>query len=186
MSHSRNLEEKTIESQPIFHGKVISLQVDKVLLPDGNTSTREIVKHPGAVGILAFVDQEHILIVRQYRKALGKEIFEIPAGKLDPGERPEDTAKRELEEETGYQAKSVRFINSFYTSPGFANELLYLYEADQLVKGTLNLDQDEFLEVHTITLREALQLMQTEKIHDAKTAFAIMYWQLKQLQGGTS
>ena len=130
-----DLEEKTIRRRTIFDGKLIRVQLDEVELPDGRTSTREIVHHPGAVGVLAFTDEGKLVFVRQYRNPLGKTILEIPAGKLEPGEDPKACAFRELEEETGYRAEEMRPIVSLYTSPGFADEILHLYEARGLQKG---------------------------------------------------
>lgn len=127
-----NLEEKTLSTKQIFEGKIISVQVDTVQLPNGEQSTRELVKHPGAVAVIPVTKDGKIIMVRQFRKALEKEIIEIPAGKLELGEAPEVTAIRELEEETGYTTKQLQYVQSFYTSPGFADEIIYLYYTDQL------------------------------------------------------
>lgn len=181
-SKASEFEEITIASEPIFEGNIISLQVDTVQLPNGQTASREIVRHPGAVCVLAIVDGK-LLVVDQYRKPLGKMQIEIPAGKLEPGEQPELTAKRELEEETGYRCGSVKHIHSFYTSPGFADELLHLYWAENLQPGEANPDEDEFLQVGLITLEEAKQYIKEQRISDAKTITAIYAWQLYQLTG---
>ncbi|MBJ6363451.1 NUDIX domain-containing protein [Paenibacillus sp. GCM10012307] len=177
-----SLTEPTIHSEPIFTGRVISLQVDTVQLPDGKTATREIVRHPGAAAVMALLDGK-LLVVEQYRKPLGKLQVEIPAGKLDGGEDPMEAAFRELEEETGYKAKSLRPVSSFYTSPGFADERLFLYFADELEPGRMQLDDEEFLEVRTISLEEALQYIQEERISDAKTIVAVYAWRLYKLTG---
>lgn len=176
-------EEVTLSTEPIFQGKVISLQVDTVRLPNGKTATREIVKHPGAVAVLAILD-DRLLVVEQYRKPLEKSQVEIPAGKLDPNEEPIEAARRELEEETGYRCNDIRHVSSFYTSPGFANEILHLYIAEGLTKGEVNLDEDEFLECEAITLEEAKQLMSEGRISDAKTITAVYAWQVYKLTGG--
>jgi ADP-ribose pyrophosphatase len=181
MKIMKNLTEKTIHSKTIYQGKIISVQVDEVKLPNGKTSQREIVKHPGAVAIVPFTSDGKLVVVRQFRKPLEKEIYEIPAGKLEAGEDPQECALRELEEETGYRTKQLRYITSFYTSPGFANEILYLYEAEQLEEGEAKPDTDEFVEMKQISLEEGLELLNKEQIHDAKTAFALMYWQNKKL-----
>ena len=110
-----NLEERTVATEPIFDGRVIKVRVGEVVLPNGETSKREIVKHPGAVAIIAITDDEKIVLVEQYRKAMEKELVEIPAGKLEQGEKPEVTAIRELEEETGYICENMELITSFYT-----------------------------------------------------------------------
>ncbi|MBD1372978.1 NUDIX hydrolase [Hazenella sp. IB182357] len=171
-------EEKTITTESIYSGKVVHLQIDEVLLPNGKKSKREIVKHPGAVGVVAITEEQKILLVRQFRKALEKTILEIPAGKLEPGEDPATCAIRELEEETGYCAMHVRPIASFYTSPGFADELLYVYQAEQLTLGQQHTDDDEFVEVVSLTLDECFASIQKGEICDAKTVLAIYHWQL--------
>lgn len=172
------LYEKTTKTTSIFKGKVIDLQVDDVLLPNGNTSTRELVKHPGAVAIVALTESHHLLLVEQFRKPLDRTIFEIPAGKLEKGENPLECAKRELKEETGYTCREMKHLVSFYTSPGFADELIHIYFTDSLISGELKLDDDEFLENHEVDLERALQMMKDEKICDAKTVYAVQYLQL--------
>lgn len=176
-----NLEERTIATEPIFDGRIIKVRVDEVVLPNGETSKREIVKHPGAVAIIAITDDKKIVLVEQYRKAMEKALVEIPAGKLEQGEKPEVTAIRELEEETGYICDNMELITSFYTSPGFADEIVYVYEATGLKKkeDKADLDEDEFVELMEVSLEEALQLIKEQRIHDAKTMFAIQYLQLK-------
>ncbi|NSL50436.1 NUDIX hydrolase [Calidifontibacillus erzurumensis] len=176
-----HLWEKTLSSQEIFKGKIIEVRVEEVELPNGQKSNREIVKHPGAVAIITLTSENKLLLVRQYRKPLDRVIYEIPAGKLEPGENPLDCAKRELEEETGCTSASLIHIQSFYTSPGFADEIIHIYYADQLVKQANGpgLDQDEFLDLVEVTLEEAHQLIKEQKIYDAKTVFAVQYLQLK-------
>ncbi|GEL76090.1 NUDIX hydrolase [Tenuibacillus multivorans] len=179
---SNTFEEKTIASQSIYKGKIIDVRVDDVELPDGNKSKRELIDHPGAVGIIPVTDDHKIVMVEQYRKALEKSIIEIPAGKLEVGEQPEVTANRELEEETGYRAGSLDYVVSYYTSPGFANEKLYIYEARDLTKvdDALKGDDDEFVEIIEVTIDEALDLIKKEHIHDAKTIHAIYYLMQKE------
>ncbi|KFZ39633.1 MULTISPECIES: NUDIX hydrolase [Thermoactinomyces] len=172
----QNLEEKTIATQKIFTGKVIDLQVDDVLLPNGNVSKREIVTHPGAVAVMALNEEDKLVLVRQFRKALEKTILEIPAGKLEKGEDPMDSARRELEEETGYQAGRLEEVVSFYTSPGFADEKIHLYWATGLQRGTRNPDEDEFVELVELTMEECFKRIETGEICDAKTIFAVYYW----------
>ncbi|MFC7441030.1 NUDIX domain-containing protein [Laceyella putida] len=179
----RNFEEKTIASETIFSGKVVHLQVDEVRLPDGRTAKREIVKHPGAVAVLAITEEKKLVLVRQYRKPLEKTILEIPAGKLEAGEEPSACAARELEEETGYRAKGLSHVVSFYTSPGFADELLHIYQADGLAKGQGNPDQDEFVELVECTLEECMEHIQNGDIMDAKTVAAVYLWQNQVLSG---
>ncbi|EMA6341446.1 NUDIX hydrolase [Bacillus cytotoxicus] len=176
-----NLAERTVATEPVFDGKVIKVRVDEVVLPNGEMSKREIVNHPGAVAIIAITDEGKIVLVEQYRKALEKDIVEIPAGKLEPGEKPEVTAVRELEEETGYVCDEMEFITSFYTSPGFADEILYVYKATGLKRkeNKAALDEDEFVELMEVSLEEAISFVKSQRIHDAKTMFAVQYLQLQ-------
>ncbi|KJJ40475.1 ADP-ribose pyrophosphatase [Bacillus subtilis] len=178
----KSLEEKTIAKEQIFSGKVIDLYVEDVELPNGKTSKREIVKHPGAVAIVAVTDEGKIIMVKQFRKPLERTIVEIPAGKLEKGEKPEYTALRELEEETGYTAKKLTKITAFYTSPGFADEIVHVFLAEELsiLEEKRELDEDEFVEVMEVTLEDALKLVESREVYDAKTAFAIQYLQLKE------
>lgn len=176
-------EEKTTKTESIFQGKVISLQVDDVLLPDGNEAKRELIKHPGAVCVIAITDEKKIILVEQYRKALERPLVEVPAGKLEAGEEPSYCAERELEEETGYRPGSITHIQSFYTSPGFADELVHVFLAEGLkkVEGGLVADEDEFVELMEVTLSEAEQLAKDERIFDAKTLWALQYIRLNGL-----
>ncbi|OLN23292.1 ADP-ribose pyrophosphatase [Domibacillus antri] len=176
-------EEKTIKTEPIFKGKVISLQVDDVLLPDGKETKREIIKHPGAVCVIALTSDKKIILVEQYRKALERPLVEVPAGKLEPGEEPESSARRELEEETGCRTGKMTHVQSFYTSPGFADELVHVYLAEDIerVQDGLTADEDEFVELMEVTIDEAEQLMREERIYDAKTMWALQYVRLNGL-----
>ncbi len=171
--------EKTLSTTSIFSGRVVDLVVKDVELPDGNTSKREIVNHPGAVAVIALTKEKKILLIKQFRKPLEKTIVEIPAGKLEKGEDPLECAKRELEEETGYKPLEMELVTSFYTSPGFANEIIYIYFTDKMEAGEVNCDDDEFLAVMEVTLAEAEQLIEQQVIHDAKTMYAIQYLKLK-------
>jgi ADP-ribose pyrophosphatase len=173
----KKFEEKTIQSEKIYDGRIIQLKVDDVTLPNGKTSKREIVNHPGAVAILALTSDNKIVLVEQYRKALERSIIEIPAGKLEKGEAPIHTAHRELEEETGYVVDDLTFIQAFATSPGFADEIIHVYLAENLrvAENKASLDEDEFVELLEVTIEEAEQLMLEGKIFDAKTAFAVLW-----------
>lgn len=174
--------EPTVGTEPIFSGKMITLQVDTVALPDGRTATREIVRHPGAAAVLALLDGK-LLVVEQYRKPLEKLQVEIPAGKLDAGEDPLEAAARELEEETGYRATSLKLISAFYTSPGFADEKLYVFFAEGLTPGQQNPDEDEDLRVEALTMEQAEAYIGEGRISDAKTILAVYAWKLYTLTG---
>ncbi|GCD81980.1 ADP-ribose pyrophosphatase [Parageobacillus thermoglucosidasius] len=180
-----HLVEKTIRKEKIFSGKVVQLYVEDVQLPNGKTSKREVIKHPGAVAIIPITKEGKLVLVRQYRKALERVLVEIPAGKLEKGEEPLATAHRELEEETGYRARSLCHIASFYTSPGFADELIHLYVAEGLtkIKNAASLDEDEFVDILEVTLEEALEMFEKREIYDAKTAYALQYLQLRRAMG---
>ncbi|GAA0599452.1 NUDIX hydrolase [Virgibacillus siamensis] len=173
----KKFEEKTIRTEHIYDGKVVKLEVDDVTLPDGQTAKRELLKHPGAVAVIPITKDKKIVFVEQYRKPLEKSLVEIPAGKLEPGERPEITAVRELEEETGYTTSDLKLITSFYTSPGFADEIMYIYMTEDLkpLKDAVAGDDDEFVELLELTLDEAKQYAREQRIHDAKTNYAILY-----------
>ncbi|MFL0504357.1 NUDIX domain-containing protein [Ureibacillus sp. 179-F W5.1 NHS] len=178
----KKFEEKTIDSTPIFKGKVISLKVDDVTLPNGKQSKREIVNHPGAVAIIAITKEGKLVLVEQYRKALERSIVEIPAGKLEPGEEPAVTARRELEEETGYGCNELIYLQTFATSPGFADEVIHLFVAKDLYKieEKADLDEDEFVELLEVTVEEAEQMVVNQQIYDAKTAYAVLWMKMNQ------
>lgn len=181
-----DFEEKTIERKEIFHGKIIDVVVDQVSLPSGEKAERELVFHPGGVGIISILEDGRMLFVRQFRKPLEKVILEIPAGKIDPGEEehPEATARRELEEETGCTAEVWAHVTDMYVSPGFASENLHIYYAEGLSKADnpLPKDEDELIELHALTLEEAKQAIAEGLICDAKTVFAVTYYELKKLK----
>ncbi|WP_414046346.1 NUDIX hydrolase [Macrococcus equi] len=165
--------EKTISKDLIMKGKVLTVERHRVTLPNGKESLREVVKHPGAVAIIAIKDDK-ILLVEQYRKALEDTLIEIPAGKVEAGEDRRNTALRELEEETGYTSKEMELINEFYVSPGFCNEFISLFKAGDLIESNnLVADDDEFVEKHWLSFDEADQWIKEGKIIDAKTIIAI-------------
>jgi ADP-ribose pyrophosphatase len=176
-----HLKETTIKKEKLYSGRIIDLYLEDVELPNGKTSKREIIKHPGAVAVIAVTDENKIVMVSQYRKAMERVMVEIPAGKLEKGEQPIVTAKRELQEETGYTCDELEPLISFYTSPGFADELVHLFIAKGLRKDTedYQLDEDEFVDLMEVSLEEAQQLIENKEIYDAKTAYAVQYLQLK-------
>lgn len=165
--------EKKRQSREIYNGKIIHVQVDEVIIA-GKKAEREIVNHPGAAAIIAVTDKKEILLVKQYRYAIGQVLLEIPAGKRDAGEKPETCALRELEEETGYIG-TLKKIGVIYTTPGFCDETIYLYMAEQLIKTKQHLDENEYLDVISIPIKKVFQMISEGNIQDAKTlsAFSI-------------
>ena len=172
------LTETKQASQAIFDGHIIKVSVDTVTLPNGKTATREVVRHPGAVAVLAVTEHNEVILVRQYRYACGTELLEIPAGKLDIlGEDPVHCAYRELAEETPYTAQSMRLIHTFFTAAGFCDEKMYLYVADGIAKNsTVNADEDEFVELVTMNREQVQQALATNQIQDGKTLVALYHW----------
>jgi len=171
-------EKERVETrEKIFSGRVLRLVVDRVELPDGSKSIRELVLHPGAVAILPILPDGRILLVRQYRHAVGESLWEIPAGKLDvAGESPRGCAARELREETGYTASDWREVFSFYTSPGFTDERITLFFASGLSRVSDPLP-DEIEAQAEFTLEEAVEMISRGEIEDAKTILAIAWFQ---------
>lgn len=167
-------KEEFVSSEEIFKGKILSVQVDTVRLSDGKAAKREVVKHPGAVVILPLTEKKEIVMVRQYRHAIGEILLELPAGKRDGGEEPLSCARRELEEETGYRAAEMQVLTAFYTSPGFCDELIHLVMARGLLKGDACPDDGEFIDVVTLPLDQAVCMVLDGEIKDAKTCFGIL------------
>ncbi|ELP8754672.1 NUDIX hydrolase [Staphylococcus pseudintermedius] len=170
-----HFEEKTISKESIYKGKIIEVEKHKVSLPNNETAYREVVKHNGAVAICALTPDQQVILVKQYRKALEQELLEIPAGKLEPGEDRESAAMRELEEETGYKAKKFTLIGEVYGTPGFSNEKISVYFADNLVEGKVNLDEDEFVEKVLYSLDDVKKAVEARTIEDAKTFIAFQH-----------
>ena len=169
-----DLTEKTLSQTTPFQGRLLRLRVDEALLPDGTTAGREVVEHPGGVGVLALTEDRKVLLVRQYRYPYGEILTEIPAGKRDPGEEPLATGMRELEEETGYRANCFTPLGKVYPSPGYCDEIIYLYLATDLVATEAPLDEDEFLEVERRDLDVLVQQVLDGQLTDAKTQIAVL------------
>ena len=163
-----------ISQETVFSGRIIETRVDTLQLPDGRQITREVVQHPGAVGIIPIDDEDSVLLVRQYRYAAGQSLLEIPAGVIESGESPDDTAQRELREETGYASQNLRALGGVYSSPGFCTEFLYLYIARDLVPSRLPGDEDEDISVETIPMSRVDQLIRLGEIQDAKTVAGLL------------
>lgn len=168
--------EKTIKSENIFKGRLINLRIDTVKMPDGITATREIVEHGDVVFIIPVDAEGNVLLVRQYRKAVEEELLEIPAGNMDPGERPEEAAQRELREETGYKARSLQHMSSFYTTPGFCNEFSHLYLATDLIHDPLEAEADENIEVYPVASDAITGLIQSGEIKDSKSIAGLLLY----------
>lgn len=168
------VEEQTIKSDRIYTGKIVSLKVDTVEVPNRGYQKREIVEHSGAVAIVALTDNDEVVLVKQFRKAIEKEIWELPAGKLEIGENPRECAIRELKEETGYSTNNIKLIYKFHTSPGFSNQKVYVFLARELTSGEQQLEKDEILEASLIDYEEALNMVLNNDIEDAKTTIGLL------------
>jgi len=168
------LFEKKIASRQIFSGDIVSLYYDKVKLPNGRIVTREKITHPGAVGIVPVTGDNKIILVKQYRYPIEEVTIEIPAGKLDKGELPSTCAQRELKEEVGAVGGKLILLSSFYTTPGFCNEVLHLYLVMDFKRTANSLDDDEFLEIIEPGLEEAMIWIRDGLIKDSKTIIGVL------------
>jgi len=158
-----------MSTKNIYSGKVVTLNIDTVTLPNGVTIDLEIVRHPGAAAVVPLKENGTVVLIKQFRHAAGGFIYEIPAGKLHPGEDPKNCAARELEEEIGYQAGKLDLLSSIFTAPGFTDEVIHIYKATGLTKGRQQLDRDEVLEIVEVPLQEAIEMIRVGSIRDAKT-----------------
>ncbi|SCM80359.1 ADP-ribose pyrophosphatase [uncultured Sporomusa sp.] len=174
MPHTEiDLYEKPVSSNRLFEGKIINLRRDEVMLPNGRTVTREVVEHPGAVAVVPITKTGQVVLVRQFRHPVGRIILEVPAGKLDRNEKPEDCALRELAEETGFVANKLHKLTSMYTTPGFSNEVIHLYLAEDLVESDQRPDEDEFIKTEQYTPEQIRQMIRSGEICDAKSLVAL-------------
>lgn len=177
-----DLTEQTLSSKELFKGRIITVRLDEVKLPDGNESRREVVEHPGGAGILA-VDGEEMWLVRQFRYPYKEIIEEIPAGKLEKGEDAIVTAERELIEEIGYDCDSIEPFGMIYPTPGYTNEHLYIFLARGLKKRETHLDADEFIHAFKRPIKAVLDDILAGKIKDGKTCYAVLkYCQLNDIK----
>ena len=165
---------RALSHRRVYTGRVLSLDVDEVEEPSGVRVTREVVRHPGSVVILAVDAQERLVLVRQYRYPVDDVMWEIPAGRQDEGESPEDGARRELEEEVGARAESVERVLTFYASPGFCDEVMHLFRATGLTLGPTRPDADEHIEARWVTVEEARAMADRGEVKDAKTLLALL------------
>ena len=168
------MQETIITSDDIYNGRVVHLLLHRVRLPDGSESNREVVKHPGAVAIVALDDQRNVLLVRQFRLPAGQVLYEIPAGTLEDNEDPEACAIRELQEETGYKPAKIENLGGFYTAPGYTTEFIHLFLANNLTESHLELDADEFIEAERAPFAEALAMIERGEIVDGKTILGLL------------
>ena len=170
-----NLEEKRLSTQTLYDGSIVKLEVDEAELPNGNTAMREVVRHPGGVGVVPIDSEGFVYLVKQYRYPFSKITTEIPAGKLDEkGEEPESAGRRELMEETGLRAEKFSFLGSIYASPGFCDEEIYLYLAEGLAQGESDPDEDEFVDVERIHIEDFIAQITEGNIHDGKTVAGVL------------
>lgn len=170
----------TLKSTRVYTGRIISLDVDAVRFPDGSVGELEMIRHPGAAAIVPFASDPHgrdptILLIQQYRYAANGPLFEIPAGRLNPGEEPRDCAQRELLEEVGVKAGRVERLTTIWTTPGFTDERIHLFWASELTTHQHAREPDEFIEVTPKPLSEVLALIKSGEICDAKTCLAILF-----------
>jgi ADP-ribose pyrophosphatase len=168
------LIEVFVSKKTIWRGNAVNFDVDTVRLPNGKLATREFMNHPGAVGVVPFLDKDTVVMVRQYRHPVREVTLELPAGKLDAGESPLTCVKRELAEETGYTAKTIKPLLQYWPTPAFADEVLHLYVATGLKPGRIHADDDEFIEAVHVPFKKAVKMIFDGKIRDSKTVVALL------------
>jgi ADP-ribose pyrophosphatase len=169
-----------LSSRRAYSGRVLDLDVDTVRFPDGSVGELEVIRHPGASAVVPFADDPRstdptVLLIRQFRHATERYVWEIPAGRLEPGEAPEACARRELEEEAGVTAGDLRRLTTIYTTPGFTDERIHLFFATGLADGTTRHEPDEFVEVHRKRWSEVLGLIERGDVEDAKTLVTLLF-----------
>ena len=179
-----NLKEKRLKSETVYSGKVVTLEIDEVELPDGKTSFRECVRHSGGACVLLVRDGK-VLLVNQFRYLYGKPIYEIPAGKLNSGEDPQLAASRELEEETGFKANLSHLLD-IYPTPGYTDEIIHIYFAESYEMTRQKLDEGEFLDYCFIDIDSVLKMIENGEISDAKTIIAVYKYLLTKKTGATN
>ena len=174
------MSDARLSTRRVYTGRVINLDVDTVRFPNGSTGELEMIRHPGASAVVPFLsdpagDDPQVMLIRQYRYAAERYLYEIPAGRLDDGEAPEACARRELREETGCEAMRVEPLITMYTTPGFTDERIHLFLAEGLTRGPVAREADEFIEVETMPISRALSLVERGEIVDGKTALGLLY-----------
>ncbi len=168
------MKEKTIKSELVYKGKIFNLRVDKVVLPNGRETKREIIEHSGSVAILPLINKDKFLFVKQFRKPIEKALLEIPAGRIEKGENLKECARRELMEETGYKASNFKKLASVYLAPGYSSEIIHILLARNLKKSKSNPDDDEFIKTVILNKKEIFDEIIDNKIKDSKTIVGIL------------
>ena len=163
----------------LYKGKVFRLSKERLTLPNGETAELEVIRHPGAAAIVPLLPDRRVVMIKQYRHAVGQFVWEVPAGTINPGESPIECAKRELPEEVGYRARTFQELGKIFPVPGYSDEHIHIFLATGLTPGSQNLDADEVLDVKPIPLEEALEMINRGEIRDAKTIIALFFMTLK-------
>ncbi len=166
---------KLIDSKKIYTGRILNLRVDEIRLANGRRTTREVVEYRGAVTLIPVLG-DNILFVRQFRYPVGEELLELPAGKIEENEHPDDTAYRELIEETGYRAGRLQLLSRFYTAPGYSTEDMYLFLADELERSEMSPDYDEIIEPIQLPVEQVFEMLRRDEFHDAKTILGLLWF----------
>jgi ADP-ribose pyrophosphatase len=170
------LTEKTLSSKTVFNGRAIRVRIDTVLTADGRRSTREVVERSDCVAVIAVDNDGNVLLEKQYRQAIGKELLEVPAGGIDAGEGPEAAVVREMREETGWRPRRITKLGGFYSSPGYTTEYLYLYLATDMVPDPLSAEDTAGIEVVRVPAAEIIDLIKSGRIEDAKSIAGLLYY----------
>jgi ADP-ribose pyrophosphatase len=185
MTGEEHPETEVVRHDVLYQGKVVDLYVDTLLMPSGRKAIREVVTHPGGVVVVPVLEDGRLVLLRQFRYPLQTFILEFPAGKLDSNQTPVDTARRELEEESGYRAENMHFELSFHTSPGFCNEIIHLFLASGLTQVEQRLEEGEQISVEIVTVEECMKMIESGEIADAKTILGLL-WYRHRLAGSHS
>jgi ADP-ribose diphosphatase len=176
--------ERTLSSQRVYEGRAVKLRIDTVRKPNGKVTTREIVEHADAVAVVVLDSRDRVILVRQYRKAVGKTLLEVPAGGVDPGEQPINTVRRELQEEIGYLPNKIDRLGGFYSAPGYCTEYLHLYLATYLIPSKLEAEDTDEIEVVRVPLTKIPDLIASGEIADAKSVAGLLRVMSLGMKGG--